>query len=133
MRIFTKKKKNKQTGRNRSCATGQVMILTILTLGGTMLGATTIAGLLMLYQIRQATDLGNSGKAIFAADAGIEWGLEQFFRPGAGQAPPFSNGASFTLTCFNASGAVSCTDSSVTVMRSVGHSAGVSRALELTL
>ncbi len=51
---------------------GQAMLLTVIALGGTLLGATTIAGLLMLYQIRQATDLKDSNKAIFAADAGIE-------------------------------------------------------------
>ncbi len=32
------------------------MILAVLALGGTMLGATAIAGFLMLYQIRQSTD-----------------------------------------------------------------------------
>ena len=52
---------------------GQAMLITILALGGTILGATTIAGVLMIYQIRQATDLKLSSKAIFAADAAIEW------------------------------------------------------------
>lgn len=55
------------------------MILTVLALGGAILGATTIAGLLMLYQIRQTTDLANSGKAVYAADAGIEWTLYNWF------------------------------------------------------
>jgi len=53
------------------------MLLTVLALGGTILGATTIAGVLMIYQIRQATDLQQSNKAIFAADAAIEWGNYQ--------------------------------------------------------
>ncbi len=48
------------------------MLITVIALGGTLLGATTIAGLLMLHQIRQATDLRDSNKAIFAADAGLE-------------------------------------------------------------
>lgn len=51
---------------------GQAMLLTVIALGGTLLGATTIAGLLMLHQIRQSTDLKDSTKAIFAADAGLE-------------------------------------------------------------
>ena len=111
----------------------QVMILTVLALGGTMLGATTIAGLLMVYQIRQATDLGNSGKAIFAADTGLEWGLYQFFKPGSGHAPPaFSNGATSILQCFNASGgSISCEDLSATSIRAVGKSANVTRAFQL--
>jgi hypothetical protein len=98
---------------------GQVMIITVLTLGGTILGVTTIAGLLMLYQIRQATDLASSAKAIFAADAGIEWSYYQFncdpndttnkwpgcaldppsFNPSSQPQPSFTNGASFEVTC----------------------------------
>jgi len=49
------------------------MLIAVLSLGGAILGATTVAGLLTLYQIRATTDSENSAKAIFAADAGIEW------------------------------------------------------------
>src|SRR3989338_10873566 len=59
---------------------GQIMLLTVLALSGTILGATTIAGLLMVYQIRQSNDIVNSTKAIFAADAGLEWRLYKFFK-----------------------------------------------------
>jgi len=59
---------------------GQVMLVTILALSGTILGATTIAGLLMLYQIRQSADAGNSAKAIYAADAGLERQLYELFK-----------------------------------------------------
>jgi hypothetical protein len=48
------------------------MLLIMIALGGTLLGATTIAGLLMMYQIRQSADLRDSNMAIFAADAGLE-------------------------------------------------------------
>jgi hypothetical protein len=58
--------------RTKSDRDGQAMLLTVLALGGTLLGATTIAGLLMIYQIRQNSDIRDSTKAIFAADAGIE-------------------------------------------------------------
>ncbi len=115
---------------------GQSMLLTVLALGGTLLGATTIAGLLTVYQIRQTTDLGNSTKAIFAADAGIEWGLYQFFKPDAAvqlQGPSFSNGASFRLVCSDAAGtAAACTSSSTVSIRSVGKSANASRAFQLS-
>lgn len=56
---------------------GQIMILTVLMLGGTLLGATTIAGLLMLFQVRQTADISNSAKAFYAADSGYEWALFQ--------------------------------------------------------
>ena len=111
--------------------TGQVLLLTTLTLGGILLGATTIGGLLMVYQIRQATDLANSGKAIFAADAGIEWGLYQFFNPNTSRpAPVLSNGASFATSC---SPVADCTDIGTRVINSVGKSANAVRALELDL
>lgn len=55
------------------------MLLAILTLGGAILGATTIAGLLMLYQIRATTDIESSAKAVFAADAGVEWAEFDFY------------------------------------------------------
>ncbi len=51
------------------------MLLTVTIISASILGATTIAGTLMLYQIRQANDILNSTKAIYAADAGIERGL----------------------------------------------------------
>ena len=55
------------------------MLLTVLIVSGTILGATTIAGLLMLYQIRQATNFSQSLQALFAADTGLEWKLYQSF------------------------------------------------------
>ena len=55
------------------------MLLTVLIISGTILSATTIAGLLMLYQIRQATQFGLSVQALFAADTGLEWKLFESF------------------------------------------------------
>ena len=105
------------------------MILTILALGGTILAGTTVAGLLVAYQIRQTTDLANSAKAIFAADTGIEWGLYQFFK--SGTPPALSNKATFTTICYDeASGQIDCANASVVRIRSVGRAAAVSRALE---
>ncbi len=111
---------------------GQAMLMTIVALGGSILGATTIAGLLMVYQIRQASDLNDSTRAIFAADTGLEWGIYQYLNPGQGSAPILANGAAFTLTCYDANqAAVACTDEKVKNIRSVGKSGQVSRAFEL--
>ncbi|MEK7114777.1 MAG: hypothetical protein AAB847_00215 [Patescibacteria group bacterium] len=60
---------------------GQVMLLAVLVISGTILGATTVAGMLMLNQLRQATNIGLSMQAIFAADTGIEWELFKLFKP----------------------------------------------------
>lgn len=54
---------------------GQVMLLTVLLTGGVLLAATAVAGLMMVYQIRQTTAAINSVQAIFAADAAVEWDL----------------------------------------------------------
>lgn len=94
---------------------GQVIILATLALGGAILGATTIAGLLMIYQIRQTIDVEDSAKAIFAADTGIEWGQMQFYHrcffdttcdppPLDIPAPPgpfFDPNTSYRIECFD--------------------------------
>ncbi len=56
------------------------MLLTVILLSGTVLGATTIAGILTLYQTRQSTNVSDSAKAIFAADTGLEWELYKRFK-----------------------------------------------------
>lgn len=105
---------------------GQAMILTILALGGTILGATTIAGLLMTYQIRQTTDIANSTKAIFAAEAGIEKGLYNYFRATPVPCPDtasLSNGATFT----------ECTDADAGTIKSIGSAFNSRRAFLLNI
>lgn len=119
---------------------GQVMLLTVLTLGGTLLGATTIAGLLMLYQVRQGTDLSQSARAIFAADAGIEWGLYNVICnasdgtktpcPVSPAPPTFTNGATLAVTCRDDQGGViqDCNSSTTVSIKSIGSFGNVSRA-----
>lgn len=89
------------------------MLIAVLSLGGAILGATTVAGLLTLYQIRATTDTANSAKAIFAADAGVEWVLFNHYCEttspprcslvlGTDYAMPvFANGASTTANCYD--------------------------------
>lgn len=76
------------------------MLLAVLMLGGTILGVTAIAGFLMLYQIRQSVDFQNSAKSVFAADAGVEWALDNYFQS-AQPSPLFGNNASFTVLCYD--------------------------------
>lgn len=121
---------------------GQVMLLTVLTLGGTLLGVTTIAGLLMVYQVRQGTDLSKSARAIFAADAGIEWALYNVICnandagtssqpcPISNEPPTFENGAEVAVTCTTDSGTVveNCNSSSTISIKSLGTYSQVARA-----
>lgn len=48
------------------------MLLTILVLSAVLLSITVTAGLLTFYQLRGATSVMNSVKAIYAAETGIE-------------------------------------------------------------
>jgi hypothetical protein len=129
---------------------GQAMLIAVLSLGGAILGATTVAGLLTLYQIRATTDTENSAKAIFAADAGTEWVLFNHYCGQANparcdsdvasgtiefQQPTFSNGAAATVSCYDgytASGATTtCSDPGVKAAISVGIANGSERAFFL--
>jgi hypothetical protein len=121
---------------------GQVMLITVLAISGTILGATTIAGLLTLYQIRQSTDIVNSTKAIFAADSGLEWRLYKFFKGdeqacimncpdgGACPAPELQNNSAFNSSCVaeDLGGGAQRV-----VIRSVGTAGSAARAFEITL
>ena len=130
-----KKLFNSIKNRNRSSSTGQVMVLSVVMLGGVLMSASAIAGLLMVYQIRQANDAVNSAKAIFAADTGIEWGIYMFSRPTSTElAPTLSNGASFTVTCYNFSfNEVNCHNASTSIIRSSGRSGTSQRTFQLDL
>ncbi len=122
---------------------GQAMLIAILALGGAMIAATAIAGFLILYQIRSSTDSLNSAKAIFAADAGADFGLFNYYCattstqnpiPRCTSAPvmgPFSgSGATVTVTCYDANNSTTAcyNNSSVTYIVSRGTSESSSRA-----
>ena len=55
------------------------MILITIMMGGLVLSATAIAGLLMFYQLQQTSNTAASGMAIFAADAAAEQSLENYY------------------------------------------------------
>ncbi len=119
--------------------------MAVLSISGVILGATTVAGFLMLYQLRASTDSENSARAIFAADSGVEWTLFNYYcsaaNPprcsGGGNYPtsPLSNGASFQVTCYDANGnaLTACSDASTTASAvSLGLSSNSRRAFALT-
>jgi len=109
------------------------MILSVLMLGGAMLGATAIAGLLMLFQIRQSADFQSSAKSIFGADAGVEWALENTFQSPT-PLPSFSNGVLLDVTCYDASGnQLDCSNGSSTSAISRGTVGGTKRAFLVKL
>ena len=67
---------------------GQIIILVVLTLGGILLSSAAVAGVLLIYQIRNTNDAVNSAKAIFAADAGIEAASFCYFSVAGGGCNP---------------------------------------------
>lgn len=110
------------------------MILTVFVMGVTLLAATTIGGLLTLYQIQAVGDISASIRSIYAADAGIEYGLYKFFKPSAPMSlPTFPGGATVVVTCQVGAGVGACTDPNATLIRSVGSFQKTNRAFELPL
>jgi len=117
---------------------GQAVLVAVLTLGGAILGATTLAGLLMLYEIRATTNSEDSAKAIFAADSGVNWALYSYFQPPAGPLPGLSisatssvlnNGTALSVECFADDGTViSCDTPATTTVISEGNANGSRRA-----
>ncbi len=99
---------------------GQSLLLSVMVIGGVLIGATAIAGLLLKYQLRQTNDVVNSTKAFFAADAGIE--KETYSIRNSVPPPSFSNGSSVTSSWAIVGQNI--------VVRSQGESGGAVRALE---
>ncbi|MEK7568471.1 MAG: hypothetical protein AAB498_02495 [Patescibacteria group bacterium] len=100
---------------------GQVMILTVLVMGGVILSASAIIGYLTFSKLRQAGDFSKSAKAIFAADAGIEWELYKYFRDATYPKPVFNNNSDFDSV-----------NNGVTI-KSIGSHINVLRAFEMQL
>ncbi|MDO8442765.1 MAG: hypothetical protein Q7S81_00690 [bacterium] len=59
---------------------GQAMMIVVMVLSAVMIGAVAVGGLLTSRQTRQSADAGSFSKAIFAADAGLEWRLYKFLK-----------------------------------------------------
>lgn len=113
------------------------MILSVLAIGGAFIGATVIGGLLTVYQIRQTADIEASMQAIFAADAGLEWWLREYFSGGAVLAQPtfaVPNVDSETR-CFDLARSPIACDRSLGdhAVRSVGTSRDANRSFELEI
>lgn len=75
------------------------MILTVVIITSSILGVALVAGMLIVFQIRSSGDFANTNKAIFAADAGTEWWLYNYYKDPniLSSTIPFSNGASFEV------------------------------------
>lgn len=99
---------------------GQALLLSVMVIGGVLIGASAIAGVLMTYQVRQTNDVVNSMKAFYAADAGVEWETYNVNVPAP--FPSFSNDISAT-----SSWVIDGTD---VIVQSQGFSRGAVRALE---
>jgi hypothetical protein len=143
-----------QKNIQRSSRSGQAMLIAVLSLGGAILGATTVAGLLTLYQIRATTDSANSAKAIFAADSGVEWALFNHSCDATSRCPGYGSSTgrdypapsfvpaggvipSLSVSCYvskDASDATTtCSNASTTAAISSGIANGSERAFFLNL
>jgi hypothetical protein len=51
---------------------GQTMLFMVFTMSIVILGATSLANLLVIYELKQSSSVTQSTQALFSADAGIE-------------------------------------------------------------
>lgn len=63
---------------------GQIMMLTVVIMGATLLLASAIAGYVVVSQLKNTQDIAKSVQAFFAADAGVEEALHCYFKTEAG-------------------------------------------------
>ena len=112
---------------------GQTMLLTVMLITGAILSATTIAALLVLYQLRQASDVKASTKAIYAADAGIECVLYERIVNGAVGVGDYGNcGESGQVNLDNGTFYTVVVDPSDGSVKSAGRSDRAARAFEIS-
>lgn len=62
---------------------GQIMLLSIMIIGTSILVVSVVAGYLMVQRLRFSSNMVDSAKAVFAADAGIECEQYNIFHPSA--------------------------------------------------
>jgi hypothetical protein len=111
---------------------GQVMLMTVIMLSGAILASTSLAGLLVLYQLRQSTDAASSAKAIFAADSGIERAL---YKEKKGSSDPYplkqtlSNSTQGNITQYT----VTQDATNPLLIKSIGQSGRTARAFQADL
>lgn len=107
---------------------GQTMLVTVMILSSAILGATVLASLLVLFQLRQASDAKSSTQAIFAADSGIECIIFErvgetfnYDNCGASTQINLDNGASYVVE-----------DLGGDTFKAVGRSGRAARAFEIS-
>jgi hypothetical protein len=123
--------KNINLNKNRK---GQVMIIVSLALGGVMLTSIVIGGILISNQIRQAGNIASSAKALYAADAALEWGMYQFYKQDitAGE-PTSTNNTTYTTLCRSGASSVPCIGgANITDIVGKGTFGKVSRAFQIS-
>ena len=99
---------------------GQVLLATILILMSTFALAITIGGM-VLFELKSMNATGESVKALYAAEAGIECRLYMTNKAGSCDiSGTLENGTKYVSTDY------------ITYIRSIGTSNKVNRALEIT-
>jgi hypothetical protein len=112
MNIYPICKKNKNSER------GQVLLITVLVMMSTFALAIAIGGM-VLYELRSMVGSGESVKALYAADTGIEYQLYMLNKGNIDQ-PVMTNGTKYENT------------SGTGYVRSSGTSGRVNRAIEVS-
>ena len=106
---------------------GQIMLLSIVIIGTSILVVSIVAGYLMVQRLRFSSNMVDSAKAVFAADAGIECELYNVSNPGA-----FNCNDSNVLNFDDPLVSVQTTSDMVSYVKSTGTSNKSKRAFYLS-
>jgi len=82
MKNFSHTKNHRRQGKAPSARSGQAMILTVLVLSSVVLSLSSIGGYLIFVRLRISSDIGNTMRAIYIADAGLECEVYNHFKNG---------------------------------------------------
>lgn len=113
------KKISKKFNPTSDKQSGQVLLVTVLVLFSTFALATTLGGL-VLYELRSSISIGESVKALYAAESGIEWKLFETNKWSI-SAPEMSNETQYSTSQGNG------------YIRANGTSNNASRGLEVVI
>lgn len=113
---------------------GQVMIIVSLSLGGVMMISSLVGGILILNQLRQSKNIIDSTKAIYAADAALEYGFYQFKGNNRAENPILNNQTQAITKCFDKDMKnIDCKDSeNVVYIIGKGQTSLITRAFQMS-
>lgn len=98
-----------------------------------MMISSLVGGILILNQLRQSKNIIDSAKAVYAADAALEYGFYQFMGNSKAGPPVLNNQTQAITKCFDKDMKnLDCNNSEVAYIIGKGQTSLISRALQMS-